>query len=345
MPNYYEMLGVEKEASLDEIRAAHEDFIRYTREYPEDELQEAERAEMLAMGEEAYDVLSDESRRADYDSTLEAQVSDDNDAEEKHDEAMAQVVGEAITPQAPTPQAQGEAIEEEATKEKKPNPDAKKPQAKGGEPLRANEQGLMIGVPNVGSEGMISGLAKALSKYMAERREKKSKEANQQATEKLEQAAEVQAAVVQEQIIEQQKANQNTPKPTPSPGRVVEEVERHEAIEEVKHHLTPEETLDKVQTRQATAVAATAGVSPQQVVREARSDQTVPKEEVHAQRGPGQRLLTTTADTHSASTPFTASMPAPESPGGGWGKKPAPGLSDDNELRHDHDDEPKLGRG
>ena len=65
--NYYDILGVSKDASAEEIKKA---YLKLAKKYHPDTSKEDNAEEMMAKINEAYDVLSDERKRAKYDLNL-----------------------------------------------------------------------------------------------------------------------------------------------------------------------------------------------------------------------------------------------------------------------------------
>ncbi len=62
--DYYEILGIQKNASADEIKSA---FRRLARQYHPDVSKEAEAEEKFKEINEAYGILSDQQKRSQYD--------------------------------------------------------------------------------------------------------------------------------------------------------------------------------------------------------------------------------------------------------------------------------------
>lgn len=84
--NYYEILGVSKDASAEEIKKA---YLKLARKYHPDTSKEKNAEEMMAKINEAYDVLSDESKRARYDLELSGEASENSYvSEEEYEEAV-----------------------------------------------------------------------------------------------------------------------------------------------------------------------------------------------------------------------------------------------------------------
>ena len=63
--NYYDILGVSKTATLDEIKKAYRKLAM--KHHPDRNPGNAEAEELFNQAAQAYEVLSDEKKRADYD--------------------------------------------------------------------------------------------------------------------------------------------------------------------------------------------------------------------------------------------------------------------------------------
>jgi Ca-activated chloride channel family protein len=70
-PNYYALLGIPRDASLEEIRVAHREMAR---RYHPDTSAEADAAEHFILIQEAFEVLSDAERRKAFDASMPAEV-------------------------------------------------------------------------------------------------------------------------------------------------------------------------------------------------------------------------------------------------------------------------------
>lgn len=84
--NYYDILGVSKDASAEEIKKA---YLKLAKKYHPDTSKEDNAEEMMAKINEAYDVLSDERKRAKYDLDLaKGTVESSYVSEEEYEETM-----------------------------------------------------------------------------------------------------------------------------------------------------------------------------------------------------------------------------------------------------------------
>ena len=84
--NYYDILGVSKDASAEEIKKA---YLKLAKKYHPDTSKEDNAEEMMAKINEAYDVLSDERKRAKYDLDLaKGTVESSYVSEEEYEEIV-----------------------------------------------------------------------------------------------------------------------------------------------------------------------------------------------------------------------------------------------------------------
>ena len=84
--NYYDILGVSKDASAEEIKKA---YLKLAKKYHPDTSKEDNAEEMMAKINEAYDVLSDERKRAKYDLDLaKGTVESSYVSEEEYEETV-----------------------------------------------------------------------------------------------------------------------------------------------------------------------------------------------------------------------------------------------------------------
>lgn len=84
--NYYDILGVSKDASAEEIKKA---YLKLAKKYHPDTSKEDNAEEMMAKINEAYDVLSDESKRAKYDLDLSEETLENSYvSEEEYEETV-----------------------------------------------------------------------------------------------------------------------------------------------------------------------------------------------------------------------------------------------------------------